>query len=582
MATQNGEDKDIKEEIEKSEKNIDNENDEVKENEKETSSKKDETKGLKRRKENKVKVKGKLKKSNKIAIIVPSAIVCTLLIFFGIIVCINKMNENVYKNVYMLEEDFSGKTAEEILSIINAKSDELNVNEKLDIYQDGENIYTIKAEEIDFKFDVDKTTEKIMGFGRNGNVLKNNFEIIKAFFLKKIIEPEYTVNEEKLDNAIKNIDLSIKDRCVNDSYSLDEKNQKIIIVNGKKGNSFDYETEKENIINCLKDKSKNVYDLKIITKNPEKLDASEVYSEVKRDAKDAYVDKSVSPPKYVSEVVGYDFDVEELKKVLELPENSEEGKTIEFKVNVIEPNVKLASLTAELCKDKLASYTTYFPAGVYPRSNNLKIALSYMDGVVVMPGETYSYNQNIGDTTASKGYQPAATFKGGTTVNEMGGGICQTVSTLYNVALMANLEIVERHQHGLPVGYVPPSRDATVYSPVLDFKFKNNRETPVKIVTSFSFGGSLNVTLYGTKQDNDPEVILTQNVTSQIPFSTKYIYDESMADGEQVVVSAGVNGYTSESYITKKLNGRTISSELLSRDLYNAQQQVVKVGTGGS
>ena len=582
MATQNGEDKDIKEEIEKSEKNIDNENDEVKENEKETSSKKDETKGLKRRKENKVKVKGKLKKSNKIAIIVPSAIVCTLLIFFGIIVCINKMNENVYKNVYMLEEDFSGKTAEEILSIINAKSDELNVNEKLDIYQDGENIYTIKAEEIDFKFDVDKTTEKIMGFGRNGNVLKNNFEIIKAFFLKKIIEPEYTVNEEKLDNAIKNIDLSIKDRCVNDSYSLDEKNQKIIIVNGKKGNSFDYETEKENIINCLKDKNKNVYDLKIITKNPEKLDASKVYSEVKRDAKDAYVDKSVSPPKYVSEIVGYDFNVDELKKVLELPENSEEGKTIEFKVNVIEPNVKLASLTAELCKDKLASYTTYFPAGVYPRSNNLKIALSYMDGVVVMPGETYSYNQNIGDTTASKGYQPAATFKGGTTVNEMGGGICQTVSTLYNVALMANLEIVERHQHGLPVGYVPPSRDATVYSPVLDFKFKNNRETPVKIVTSFSFGGSLNVTLYGTKQDNDPEVILTQNVTSQIPFSTKYIYDESMADGEQVVVSAGVNGYTSESYITKKLNGRTISSELLSRDLYNAQQQVVKVGTGGS
>ena len=582
MATQNGEDKDIKEEIEKSEKNINNENDEVKENEKETSSKKDETKGLKRRKENKVKVKGKLKKSNKIAIIVPSAIVCTLLIFFGIIVCINKMNENVYKNVYMLEEDFSGKTAEEILSIINAKSDELNVNEKLDIYQDGENIYTIKAEEIDFKFDVDKTTEKIMGFGRNSNVLKNNFEIIKAFFLKKIIEPEYTVNEEKLDNAIKNIDLSIKDRCVNDSYSLDEKNQKIIIVNGKKGNSFDYETEKENIINCLKDKNKNVYDLKIITKNPEKLDASKVYSEVKRDAKDAYVDKSVSPPKYVSEIVGYDFNVDELKKVLELPENSEEGKTIEFKVNVIEPNVKLASLTAELCKDKLASYTTYFPAGVYPRSNNLKIALSYMDGVVVMPGETYSYNQNIGDTTASKGYQPAATFKGGTTVNEMGGGICQTVSTLYNVALMANLEIVERHQHGLPVGYVPPSRDATVYSPVLDFKFKNNRETPVKIVTSFSFGGSLNVTLYGTKQDNDPEVILTQNVTSQIPFSTKYIYDESMADGEQVVVSAGVNGYTSESYITKKLNGRTISSELLSRDLYNAQQQVVKVGTGGS
>ena len=201
---------------------------------------------------------------------------------------------------------------------------------------------------------------------------------------------------------------------------------------------------------------------------------------------------------------------------------------------------------------------------------------------MVMPGETYSYNDNIGDTTASKGYQAAATFKGGTTVNEMGGGICQTVSTLYNVALMANLEIVERHQHGLPVGYVPPSRDATVYSPVLDFKFKNNRETPIKIVTSFTYGGSLNVSIYGTKQNNDPEVTLSSSTTSTIPYTTKYEYDPNIPSGEQRVISNGVNGYTSESYITKTLNGQVIYSGLLSRDTYNAQQQVVKVGTGGS
>ena len=164
----------------------------------------------------------------------------------------------------------------------------------------------------------------------------------------------------------------------------------------------------------------------------------------------------------------------------------------------------------------------------------------------------------------------------------MGGGICQTVSTLYNTVLMANLEIVERHQHGLPVGYVPPSRDATVYSPVLDFKFKNNRETPIKIVTSFSYSGSLNVSIYGTKQNNDPEVILSQKTTGTIPYTTRYEYDSSIPYGKQVVTTAGVNGYTSESYITKKLNGQVISSGLLSRDKYNAQQQVIKVGTGGS
>ena len=528
------------------------------------------------------KEKIKLNKTSKIVIFSCLAFLLILLIIFGIITCINKLNTKVYKNVYMLGENFSSKTSEEVLEMINNKSNELSANEKLEVYQDGENIYTIKAEDIDFKFDVDKTAQNIIEFGRDSNIFKNNFNILKAFFSKKEIEPVYTYDNEKLDGVIKNIDLTIRDRYVDDSYSLDEKEGKLIIVNGKTGNAINYNKEKENIIKVLEDKNENTYDLKIEKKVPQELDVDKVYSEVKRDAKDAYIDKTVSPQKYVAEVVGFDFDVNSLKEVLALPENKEEGKTIEFKVNVIEPKVKLVNITADLCKDKLAGYTTYFPAGSYARSNNLKIALSYMNGIVVMPGETYSYNKNIGDTTASKGYQAAATFKGGTTVNEMGGGICQTVSTLYNTVLMANLEIVERHQHGLPVGYVPPSRDATVYSPVLDFKFKNNRETPIKIVTSFTYNGSLNASIYGTKQDNDPEVILSQKTLSTIPYTTRYEYDPSMPYGTQTVVTAGVNGYTSESYITKKLNGQVISSGILSQDKYNAQQQVVKVGTGGS
>ena len=528
------------------------------------------------------KEKIKLNKTSKIVIFSCLAFLLVLLIIFGIITCINKLNTKVYKNVYMLGENFSSKTSEEVLEMINNKSNELSANEKLEVYQDGENIYTIKAEDIDFKFDVDKTAQSIIEFGRDSNIFKNNFNILKAFFSKKEIEPVYTYDNEKLDGVIKNIDLTIRDRYVDDSYSLDEKEGKLIIVNGKTGNAINYNNEKENIIKALEDKNENTYDLKIEKKVPQELDVDKVYSEVKRDAKDAYIDKTVSPQKYVAEVVGFDFDVNSLKEVLALPENKEEGKTIEFKVNVIEPKVKLVNITADLCKDKLAGYTTYFPAGSYARSNNLKIALSYMNGIVVMPGETYSYNKNIGDTTASKGYQAAATFKGGTTVNEMGGGICQTVSTLYNTVLMANLEIVERHQHGLPVGYVPPSRDATVYSPVLDFKFKNNRETPIKIVTSFTYNGSLNVSIYGTKQDNDPEVILSQKTLSTIPYTTRYEYDPSMPYSTQTVVTAGVNGYTSESYITKKLNGQVISSGILSQDKYNAQQQVVKVGTGGS
>lgn len=533
--------------------------------------------------ENKIsKISNKISKKSKIVFLSIIGVILFLCIIFGIFTCVNKLNNKVYKNVYLLGDNFSNKTSEEVVEIINNKSNELNLNEKIDVYQNGENIYTVKAEDVDFKFDVDKTVQSIMEYGRNSNLFVNNFKILKAKFSKVEIEPSYSYDGEKLDNVLKNIDLSIKDRFVDDSYSLDEKGAKLVIVNGKTGNSINYDEEKNNVIKAFEDSNKNTYDLNIERRSPQKLDVDKVYSEVKREAKDAYIDKSVSPQKYVAEVVGFDFDVNKLKELLDLPENKEEGKTIEFSVNKIEPKVKLVDISADLCKDKLAGYTTYFPAGSYARSNNLKIALSYMNGVVVLPGETYSYNNNIGDTTASKGYQAAATFKGGTTVDEMGGGICQTVSTLYNTVLMANLEIVERHQHGLPVGYVPPSRDATVYSPVLDFRFKNNRETPIKIVTSFSYGGSLNVSIYGTKQDNDPEVILSQTTTGTIPYTTRYEYDNSIPYGRQVVTTAGVNGYTSESYITKKLNGQVISSDLLSRDKYNAQQQVIKIGTGGS
>lgn len=88
-----------------------------------------------------------------------------------------------------------------------------------------------------------------------------------------------------------------------------------------------------------------------IKRTPQSLDADKVYSEVKRDAKDAYVDKTVNPNKYVAEVVGFDFDVNKLKELLDLPENKEEGKTIEFKVTKIEPKVKLVDISADMCNE---------------------------------------------------------------------------------------------------------------------------------------------------------------------------------------------------------------------------------------
>ncbi|MDD3303385.1 MAG: VanW family protein [Clostridia bacterium] len=522
-------------------------------------------------------------KQRKVIFIV-CVVLVSIILFLGGIVCVNKMNPNAYKNLHVLGMNMSGKNLEKIAQELNEKFSGYKPEEKYNVYQDTESIYTIMPTEIEFSINIPATAKKILEFGRTGNLLKDNIAIMKAFFSKVEIIPEYNYSQELLDEKLNNIDLTLKDRFVDDKFSVDENTKKLIITRGKSGNSINYEEEGKNLVN----KFANSYvsgnndtniTLAIVQKKPIAINVEEVYGKVKRDAKDAYIDETVSPIKLVSEVVGFDFNVEELKAVIEKEENKAEGKVIEFDLKVIEPKVKLADITYKLYKDKLAGLTTYFDAGQAARANNLKIALNYLNGKIIMPGETFSYNAAIGDTTVAKGYQEAATFKGGGVVNELGGGICQTTSTLYDVALMANMQIVQRHQHGLPVGYVKPSLDATVYSPNLDFKFKNTRKYPVKIVTSYSSGGSLNISIFGTKEEVEYDITLSSSYIKTIPFQTKYTYDENMYEGEQVIVSKGVNGYVSEGYITKMLNGKVVESRMLSRDTYNAQSQIVKVGT---
>lgn len=497
-----------------------------------------------------------------------------IVILFGIIASINKLNDRVYKNILCNGKNLSGMDSQEVLEAVNEiVPDEVGVS----IRQNGNEIYKFTSKDLEFKVDIDATVKKIFDYGRDSNLFVNNYRILSAMVFGHDLKPVYKYSLDKMDLLIKNIDLSLENRKEDDSFSVDEINHKLIIKRGKTGNTLDYSIEKEKILNAIIFGKDVTIEVDAVTKEPQKLDAINIVNSTNRDAKDAYIDETAIPYKFVNEVVGYNINYDELEEFL--LENKEEGQSYEFPIETIEPKIKLADITYKLYKDKLAGYTTYFDPAQHARAQNLNTALQYLNGKIVMPGEVFSYNATVGDITASKGYLPAATFKAGTVVNEVGGGICQTSSTLYNVALMANLEIVERYQHGLPVGYVPPSRDATVYFPVLDFKFKNTRKYPVKIVTSFSYGGTVNISIYGTKEDTEYNIVLSNKYIKTINYPTKYIYDDTMPEGSQQIITNGVNGYMSEAYLTKYLNGSYVTSYKLSTDTYNPQQAVVKIGT---
>ena len=514
-----------------------------------------------------------------VAIIVFLCVIITLIISFGIIVCVNKLNRNVYKNVKFLGKDISSFTAQQVEKIIDDENEIMSGELNIDVYQKDKKIGTVESKNVELKIDKENTVKRVIGFGREGNIFINNFNIIKALFSPVIIEPEYTYNEEGLNEILKNIDVEIDGRFVDDTYNVDEVNKKLIVKRGKSGNALNYNTTKDEIFDKIKAGETLAINVNLENKTPTKITAEEIYSKVAREAKDASIDKTKKPVLLVNEVYGINFDKNELQKVLDKEENQVEEKEIEFALNFIEPKVKLRDISYDLCLDKLAGLTTYFDASQTARANNLKIALSYLNDQLIMPGEIFSYNAVIGDTTYAKGYLPAAVFKGGRSVNELGGGICQTSSTLYNVALLANLEIVERYAHGLPVGYVRPSLDATVYGDVLDFKFKNTRNYPIKIVTSFSSGGEMNISIYGTKEEVEYDITLVSNYLYTVNYKTTYIQDPSLEEGVEQVVYNGVNGYASNAYIIKKLNGQVVENRFLSKDVYNAQNKTVRVGT---
>ncbi len=120
-------------------------------------------------------------------------------------------------------------------------------------------------------------------------------------------------------------------------------------------------------------------------------------------------------------------------------------------------------------------------SGPENRRTNIRLAAAAVDGTILMPGETFSYNKIVGERTAAKGYKPATVYGAAWTKQELGGGICQLASALYYCTLYSNLEVVYRTNHRFAVTYVPHGLDATVAWGSIDYKFKNSTDYPIRI-----------------------------------------------------------------------------------------------------
>ena len=165
--------------------------------------------------------------------------------------------------------------------------------------------------------------------------------------------------------------------------------------------------------------------------------------------------------------------------------------------------------------------------GTSARRSNVKLSAAAINGYVMNPGDVFSYNGVVGQRTAANGYQPAPAYVQGETVDEIGGGICQTSSTLYLACLRSNLAITERYAHRYIPSYISAGMDATVSWGGPDYKFTNDTDYPIKIVTSYE-NNYVTVQIWGTNLTGVTARI-TNEYLSSTPYETIYEEDPTLA-----------------------------------------------------
>ena len=423
---------------------------------------------------------------------------------------------------------------------------------------------------IAFVFGINHLTSKHL---YNGRIAKNIYiedvdvsnltkqealDIVNAKYPIKNLKLSYN-NEEYTINA-KDVDLSYNTKqVVDEAYNLTREKSYL-----------------SNVMTYMRTKFGG-HDLGIkVSYDEDKLDKE--IGQVSKQINKKYVDATISVSGGITvkeSQTGLKCDDETNKKAIEKAYKDKNYETVALKVDVTQPRVKTEDVKS--IDTVLGSYSTTFNQSQYGRNYNITLALDRCDGSVVMPGETFSYNQVVGKRTIDAGYKEAGAYAGGKVIQEIGGGICQVSSTLYNAVLYADLEIVERSNHYFETSYVTTGRDATVSWGTVDFKFKNNRTYPIKI-EAVAKNGINKISILGIKEEKEYEIVIQSKVTSIIEQEIKYENDYSIPYGEEEVEQQGHNGCTSKTYIIKKLNGATVSTEEITSDYYHALDKIIKKG----
>jgi len=279
-------------------------------------------------------------------------------------------------------------------------------------------------------------------------------------------------------------------------------------------------------------------------------------------------------------VTGWRFDEDQALAKLKSLIPGEAGAVLRLQIVPVAPKISTREVQLMRISGLLASYSTNFNPAQENRTANIVTAAGALDNLLLAPGESFSFNQTVGPRTNDQGYLQAPVIINGELTPDLGGGVCQVSSTLYNAALLSNLQISERHNHSLPVGYVPLGRDATVSYGYLDLAFVNTTGSHILLKTEVQ-RDTLTVKVFGNTAAHPSDLSLETEVVEVLPPPETIIEDPNLPRGKTFTEQEGSAGYVTKTYLVRG-TGTAKTRRLISQDRYNPKPTVLRAGSGGA
>jgi vancomycin resistance protein YoaR len=569
-----------------------------------------------------------------IAVIFLSLLILTSIAFAGFAYY---FKERIFPNVYVAGVNVGGKTNEEAKELLTQK---VQIPEKITLKSKDKPL-ELSLKEIELTYDFDTTIEKAYQTYRTNDFLTNILSQDRSFAVPTTLPIDNHINEKKLDEYLDVIANSLETEAKYPSAALT--NGSVTIDPGKSGETVDFTFLRGTIIKDLSYADFSSIPVNYQTVNPslspdeiqtfketaEKLigktltlsyefttykltgqklisllDPQTVLSE---DRTKALITKDVAPlfnrPTQNAAFKLVDNKVEEFKpakpgvelvqdtliqnlksKVSELSDSESKELTLEVPVKTANPTVTTNEVNNLGINELIGRGTSVFKGSIASRVYNVGFASGKLNGVLIPPNTTFSFDDTVGDVSALTGYKQAYIIQNGRTVLGDGGGLCQVSTTLFRAAMNAGLPIVERRAHAYRVGYYEqdsgPGLDATVYVPTTDFKFKNDTPNTILIQTIFDAKAmTLAFELYGTK-DGRVATVSKPIITKQIaPADDLYVDDPTLPTGKVNQVEHKAWGATVKFDYTVTRNGEQIYQKTFT-SVYQPWQAVYMRGTG--